>query len=97
MLNWFVFAAVGKLLVFLWQKFPLPKFLARLEKLHDCDLCSGVWIYCALAVFFGVDIIQDTFGYSVPILGSLVTGAITSFVVSVFSAGWNSKFEVVII
>jgi hypothetical protein len=87
------------------MKFPLPisvneqkTYISQVVyKLHQCDLCSGVWIYCALAVFFGVDIIQDTFGYSVPILGSLVTGAITSFVVSVFSAGWNSKFEVVII
>ena len=95
MLNWFGYALVGKVLIFLWQKFPIKN--QWLGQLHDCDLCSGVWIYCALALLFGVDIVQNSFGISQTIAGELVTGAITSFVVHVFSIGWKTKFEVVII
>jgi hypothetical protein len=79
------------------MKFPLSFFAPRfLSDLHECDLCSGVWIYCILSLF-GVDIIQNTLGYNVPLLGNLVTGAITSFVVHIFSLGWKAKFEVVVI
>lgn len=55
--------------------------------------------YCALALFFGVDIIQDTFGHTVQIVGELLTGCITSYVVHIFSAGWKSLYnnEVIII
>ena len=93
MLNWIVFAAIGKLVIFLWMKFPLPFRNEWIEKLHKCDLCSGIWVFCALALFFGVDIVQDTFGFTVPIAGALVTGAITSFMVHVFSIGWREKFS----
>jgi hypothetical protein len=97
MLNWLIFAVIGKILIYLWMKFPVGFFTHRFIELHECDLCSGVWIYCILAVFFGVDIIQDTFGHTIFILGSLVTGAITSFVVHIFSIGWKTKFEVIVI
>lgn len=102
MLDWLIYAAIGRLLVFLWQKFPIPEpkktYISQfIYKLHLCDLCSGVWIYCILALVFGVDIVKDTFGFTQTIGGTLITGAITSFVVHIFVLGWKSKFEVVII
>ena len=93
MLDWLVYAAIGKLVIYLWMKFPLPFRNDWIEKLHNCDLCSGVWIYCLIAVLFGVDIIQDTLGHTASIAGELVTGALTSFVVYIFSAGWREVFS----
>lgn len=103
MLEWLTFAALGKLLIYLWQLFPIsqkePKTYVSqfIYKLHQCDLCSGVWIYSGLALLFGIDIIQTEFGSTVPIAGELVTGAITSFVVHIFSIGWKTKYEVIVI
>jgi hypothetical protein len=79
------------------MKFPLPFESKWIEKLHNCDLCSGVWVYCVLAVLFGVDIVQDIFGRTVAIAGALVTGAVSSFVVHIFSLGWKTRFEVIVI
>ncbi|MCR4311503.1 MAG: hypothetical protein NUV54_03000, partial [Candidatus Taylorbacteria bacterium] len=93
----------GKLIIILWMKLPIPQFIKDntqekyiyrfINQLHECGLCSGVYIFCALALFFGVDIILDTFGHTVPIVGELLTGAITSFVVFVFSEGWRSLYQ----
>jgi hypothetical protein len=102
MLEWFVYAAMGKLLIYLWQLFPLPMsvneqktYIAQfIYKLHQCDLCSGVWLYCALALIFGINIIQAD-GFIARIAGELITGAITSFAVHIFSIGWRSKYEVI--
>jgi len=92
------------------MKFPLPqsildntqeKYIYRfIKQLHECELCSGVWIFCALALFFGVDIFQDLFGYigAIPqIVGNLVTGAVTSWLVFIFNAGWREVYQEVMI
>jgi hypothetical protein len=104
MLNWFVFAAIGKLVVYLWQLFPLPesnkqeKYIVRfVHKLHECDLCSGTWIFSILALFLGVDLVSINFGIEPSIVGKILTGMFTSYVVHIFFIGLKSKYEVVII
>ena len=102
MLEWFTYAVLGKLLIYLWQLFPIPEpkktYISQvIYKLHQCDLCSGFWIFGGLALIFGIDIIQDTFGYTVQFAGELITGAITSYVVHIFSIGWKTKYEVIVI
>lgn len=57
------------------------------EKLHRCDLCSGVWIYGILAVALGIDL----FGAN-NIVTQAATGAITSYLVHVFLIGVREKF-----
>ena len=99
-MNWLVYAALGKLFIYLWQLFPLPEFKKTyisqvIYKLHLCDLCGGVWIFSILAAAFKVDIFQDTFGYTAPLallLGNLITGAVTSYVVHIFSLGIREKY-----
>lgn len=93
MLTWLIFAVIGKLLIYLWMKFPLPQWSKTLGELHQCDLCSGFWIYSILAFCLGVDIFQAEFGYTVEVVGSLITGAVTSFVVHIFSIGWREKYS----
>jgi hypothetical protein len=97
-LNFAIFALVGRIIVFLFQKFPkhsLPfigglfregKFL---DELFACDLCLGFWIYFGLSFFADVNIMS----IDVPVVSQFITGAVTTFVVHVFSVGWNSKFQ----
>ena len=96
--EWLLFAATGRVLIYVWFQFPLPPSWEReinqrkyyvkfFTKLHSCDLCAGVWIYSLLAFVIGADLSG---------IGSLVTmfatGVITSFVVHVFVIGWKEKF-----
>jgi len=104
-LSWLVYAAIGRVIIYLWMKFPLPEkrenYPSRfIHKLHECALCSGTYIYPILALCFGVDIFQDLFGYTgaIPqIVGQIATGMATSWLVYVFSAGWSSLNEVTIV
>ncbi len=104
MADFVIYALVGKIIIFLLQKFPkhsLPiigklfregKFL---EELFDCDLCLGFWIFSGLGYLYQINIAGEIF--YVPILSEFITGAVTTFVVHVFSVGWNSKFQNIII
>src|SRR5512139_921244 len=85
---YFAYAIVGKLLIFLWQQFPLSNYLSSkwkpLQKLFSCDLCLGVWIYWFLALFFEeVNPFMGMLDKSIfaLIFTSFLTGALTSFLV----------------
>ncbi len=101
MTDFVIYALVGKIVIFLLQKFPkhtLP-FIGKLfregkflEELFNCDLCLGFWVFSGLAFLFDVNIIGE-----VPILSEFITGAVTTFIVHIFSVGWNSKFQNIII
>lgn len=89
--TWLVFAATGRILIYLWMIFPEPPFVGLpywLKKLHSCDLCSGFWIYSALALV----IKADFFGIGHPIT-QIATGAVTSYLVHVFWIGAKEKFS----
>jgi hypothetical protein len=93
MLSWLVYAAVGKILIYLWQKLPLPKFVDKgaVRKLHECDLCSGFWMYSILALALRVDL------FEMNLITQIATGAVTTFLVHVFSVGWKEKFSTIVI
>jgi len=100
MLSWLLYAVIGKLLIYLWMKFPLPEKLENkkfFKSLHECPLCSGVWIFTFLALCMNMDILYLQFGVEVRILGEFITGCVTSFVVHIFSLGWNEQFNVTVI
>jgi amino acid transporter len=92
MTTFVVYALVGKIIIFLLQKFPKHKLpiigkLFRegkfLEELFSCSLCLGFWIYSGLAYILDVNLIG----------GFFITGAVTTFAVWVFSEGWHSLFS----
>jgi hypothetical protein len=99
-----IFALIGKLLIFLLQKFPkhsLP-IIGRLfregkllDDLFSCDLCLGFWLYSGLAFIINVDVTGELF--YVPILSEFITGAIVSFIMHLISAGWNAQYQNIII
>jgi hypothetical protein len=102
MLEWLTYAVLGKLIVYLWQLFPIPEpkktYISQfIYKLHQCDLCSGVYLLTALAFFMKIDLLTE-FGFSyVPFVSEFVSGYASSFVIHVFSVGWNAKFKVLVI
>ncbi len=98
------FLLVGRLVVFVLQKFPFIKipFIGRLfeegkflEQLFGCSLCLGVWVFTILSYLLQIDFIKDTFGTDMIIVNSLITGMIASFVVYIFEIGWNTRFGVI--
>lgn len=100
LLIWVFYLVVGRIIIHIWMQFHLPKFAEKSEwmrQLHGCDLCSGVWIYSILSFFMGVDLLQVTgFGY-IPVVGSVITGIVVSWLVHVFILGWKAKYEVTVI
>ena len=98
-----VFLLVGRLAVFIIQKFPFQKTIIGkhfkegkfLEQLLSCSLCLGVWVYAALGYFLHIDFIDGLFGVYVIVLNEFMTGMIASFVTHIFSIGWQTKFGII--
>jgi hypothetical protein len=91
-----IFALIGKLLLYTFQKFP-PVGWARAkwqfaDKLFACDFCSGVWAYTILAFILNFNILEEW----VYVIGftEIITGTVTSFLVHLVSIGWNEKFRI---
>lgn len=100
LLKWILFIVLGRLIIHIWQQFYLPKFLAKIEwfvKLHECDLCSGVWIYAILSMFLGVDVLSILIFDYVPLVSEVLTGIVVSWLVHIFVLGWRAKYEVVVV
>lgn len=100
MLDWIIFAVVGKLIIYFWQKFPLPQALSKrkfIVDLHDCALCSGVWVYTGLSFLLRVNVFEEFgLGY-VLFLSELVTGCAISYVVHLINVGFTEYHTTVII
>ena len=97
------FLLVGRLVVFVLQKFPFQKILfigkffeegKFLEQLFGCDLCLGVWVYAVLSYFLQIDFVENMFNVNIFLVNEIVTGMIASFVVYIFAIGWNTRFGI---
>lgn len=98
------FALIGKLIIFLFQKFFTPHLplIGRLfdeerfwGRLISCDLCLGFWVFSGLSFITNVNVAGELF--NVPILSEFITGAIVSFTMHLISAGWNAHYQNVIV
>jgi hypothetical protein len=94
------FILIGKVVIHAWMAFHLPKFMKKIEwfvELHNCDFCSGIWVYSVLSFFMGMDLLELTgFGY-IPIIGAGVTGILVSWLMHLLTLGWKAKYEIVVI
>jgi hypothetical protein len=98
MIYWFLLLGVGQVLIFVWERFPLKTKSEFFTKLHECGLCSGVWIFSFLAFALRVNFIQLIgIDFYLPVASEVITGAVSSFLMWLLVAGWNSKFNVVVI
>lgn len=98
--SWIVFLLIGRLFIYLWQQIPLPASLGKyraIEKLHQCDLCSGVWIYGILSLCTGLSLWEILGFQSIPIVSQGVTGGVCSFLMWLLVAGWNEKFNNILV
>jgi hypothetical protein len=93
-------SAVGKLFIYLWMEFPLYGWINNkfVRGLHECDLCSGVWVYSFLFILFRVDLLNML---GIPkthfIIAGILTGGAISFFVHLLSIGFKDKFMSIII
>jgi hypothetical protein len=94
MILYFAYACVGRILIFIIQRFPYTERITRhiLPDVEKCSLCLGVWVYWGLAFLFKTNILEQTY---LPIVSELVTGMVTSFLVWVFEAGFKDYFGVI--
>jgi hypothetical protein len=100
LLVWVFYLVIGKIIIHIWLQFHLPKFLQKSEwfsKLHECDLCSGVWIYFILSAVMGIGLLEVTGFGNYPLIDSIITGIVTSWVVHIFSLGWKAKYSITVI
>jgi hypothetical protein len=96
MISWLDLIVLGKLFIFLGQKFPLPSFLERNKKIkewHECSLCFGVWVYATFSYILQVNILQVLGFTYIPVVSEFVTGGVVSFLVFIFSVGWKDYFS----
>ena len=98
------FLLVGRLVVFVLQKFPFIKipFIGSLfeewkflAQLFSCSLCLGVWVYAVLGYFLRVDLVTSIFGVYILAINEIITGMIATFVVYIFEIGWNTRFGII--
>jgi hypothetical protein len=99
-LNFLVYAAIGRVCIFFLQRFPferLPKiggWWLRGGSLHDlwfCSLCLGVWVYTPLAYLMQIDLMGGWFPH-IPGITELLTGAVTSLLAFLIQVGWQTEF-----
>ena len=94
--EYLLYAAIGKVLVYMLQKFPLVTWLAGksavLEQLFSCGLCLGFWVYFALAFWLKVNIL-----WVQPVLREIITASVTTLLVHLVSIGWVEQFGTVVI
>lgn len=90
-----IFIIIGKVSIYIVQKFPLVRDAKNkfLRELFDCSLCLGVWVYFIYALLFRVALFKSVFYF--PVVSELATGAIISFIVYVFSVGWTELFSII--
>lgn len=91
------YLGIGKLMTYIVQKFVADNTkIEWLNRWASCDLCSGVWIYTALALFLKITILSDLLPY-IPFVSEIITGCFASFTMHLLSIGWREKFDVVVI
>ena len=96
-ISYILYCVIGKLLIYLGMKFP-PFINSRftfIRELFACDECLGVWVYVFLSFAMNEVLFQEYI--YLPVIGNIITGAVTSFLIHLVSLGWKSKFEVIVI
>jgi len=93
-LNFVLYLIIGKLFIYAIPKTPPAKWLESkhkyLQELIECGFCLGFWVYLALAFVFTPQVEGIP---QIIIIKELIIAILSSFLVYVFSAGWNSLFQ----
>ena len=95
MIDFWLFAGIGKLFIWLTRQFPPARFIfSKWElsrELFDCDLCLGFWVYLVLSFFFNINVIKNKY------VNNIVLAGFTTFIMHLISIGWNDAFGEIVI
>lgn len=96
--HWFVYLALGIVLIFVWRKTPYARWIGSkssfIKELQDCNLCIGFWFYFVLAIVMKVNVFSEWYIIGV---SQFLSAVITAFFYYVFSAGWETLFRDIVI
>lgn len=92
LLNFVLYLIIGKIFIWAIPKSPLNYFekYKLVRELLACQFCLGFWVYFFLAL------VMLPFLEGVPdiiILNQIIIAIVSSFLVYVFSAGWDALFR----
>lgn len=92
-----IVAVLGKLLIYVAQKFLLARDLKFkfLRDLAQCQLCLGVWVYSFLCATTGTNLFGEYFYF--PVVAELISGVCFSYVMWLMTMGWHSYYDVIVI
>lgn len=97
MIDVLLFLGSGKILLFFMRKFPpIRAVMSKWElsqKLFDCDLCLGFWVFLFLSPWFDIDVKQ----INNKVLRWIVTACLSSFLSYLISVGWEQEYGTVVI
>ena len=65
--------------------------------LHQCDLCSGVYIFSIVFWIFGIDLLHLLDLPYLPGWGEILSGGMVSFLVHLITIGFKERFLSVIV
>jgi hypothetical protein len=96
--QWFVYLAVGAVLIFVWRKSPYSRWLSKkstfLKELQDCNLCIGFWFYFILAIVMQINIFTE---FYLIVVNQFLSAVVTAFFFYVLHAGWDTLFRNIVI
>lgn len=92
LLSFVLYLIIGKIFIWTIPKSP-AKYLTKygfFRELFECGFCLGFWVYFFLAfiLYPFVEGVPETL-----ILAQIIIAVISSFIVYVFSAGWDALFR----
>jgi len=95
MIDFLLYLGSGKLLLFLLKKFPpFQVFMSKkesLQRLYNCDLCSGFWVYLFLSFFIYIKVDQ----VKNPLVRRLLVAAISTLLAQCSSVGYSELFTTI--
>ena len=95
MIDFLLYLGSGKLLLFLLKKFtPFQVFMSKkesLQRLYNCDLCSGFLVYLFLSFFIYIKVDQ----VKNPLVRRLLVAAISTLLAQCSSVGYSELFTTI--
>jgi hypothetical protein len=95
---WFIYLAIGALVIFVWRKSPYSKWIGQkskfIQELQDCNLCIGFWFYFLLAIIMQVNVFKEFYIIGV---SQFLSAVVTAFFFYVLHAGWDALFRDIVI
>jgi hypothetical protein len=102
--DWILFAALGRLLLFVFMKSPYCRWIMSKGKFFDelfsCTFCSGFWMYWIFGIiyqFYFLNYENVIKFIQIVLLEPFLLAAVTSYIVWLFETGFRDRFTNIIV